>query len=207
MERVELVVHLVVVVHAHQVLDVRDPAEYAKGHLAGSINIALDGQYATWAGTLLDHAKPILLIAEPGREAEAALRLGRIGFDRVKGYLNNGMGALAHRQDLVWATERVNAQTLADELASPNPPLVIDIRTPREWTAKHLAGSINLPLAHLRERLAEVPRDRRIAVHCAGGYRSSIAVSILNQYGIANLIELAGGITAWDLARFPVTTA
>jgi hydroxyacylglutathione hydrolase len=190
-----------------QVLDVRDPAEYAKGHLAGSINIALDGQYATWAGTLLDHAKPILLIAEPGREAEAALRLGRIGFDRVKGYLNNGMGALAHRQDLVWATERVNAQTLADELASPNPPLVIDIRTPREWTAKHLAGSINLPLAHLRERLAEVPRDRRIAVHCAGGYRSSIAVSILNQYGIANLIELAGGITAWDLARFPVTTA
>jgi rhodanese-related sulfurtransferase/glyoxylase-like metal-dependent hydrolase (beta-lactamase superfamily II) len=189
-----------------QILDVRDPAEYAKGHLAGSINIALDGQYATWAGSLLDNAKPIVLVSEPGREQEAALRLGRIGFDHIKGYLNQGMGALADRQDLVWATERVSPQTLAEELASPNPPLIVDIRTPREWTAKHLDGSTNLPLAHLRERLAEVPCDRRIAVHCAGGYRSSIAVSILNQHGITNLIELAGGITAWELARLPVIT-
>ena len=187
-----------------QILDVRDPAEYAKGHLAGSINIGLSGQYATWAGTVLDRAKPIVIVAEPGRENEAAMRLGRIGFDHVRGHLRNGMGALADRQDLVWATERVNPSMLAAELASGNPPLVMDIRNPREWSAKHLPGSINIPLAHLQERMDEVPRDRRIAVHCAGGYRSSIAVGILNQYGITNLIELAGGITAWEAARLPI---
>src|ERR1700688_4071672 len=105
-----------------QILDVRDAAEYAKGHLAGSINIALGGQYATWAGTVLDRARPIVIVAEPGREHEAAVRLGRIGFDHVKGYLRDGMEALAERQDLVWATERVSAPMLAEELASGNPP-------------------------------------------------------------------------------------
>ncbi|MFZ0745600.1 MAG: MBL fold metallo-hydrolase [Terracidiphilus sp.] len=187
-----------------QILDVRDAAEYAKGHIAGSINIALGGQYATWAGTVLDRSRPIVIIAEPGREQEAAMRLGRIGFDHVKGYLKGGMEALAERQDLVWATERVSALTLAEELAAENPPLVIDIRTSGEWRAKHLKDSLNLPLSHLQARIDEVPRTRRIAVHCAGGYRSSIAASILNQYGITNLIELAGGITAWEAARFPV---
>jgi hydroxyacylglutathione hydrolase len=189
-----------------QILDVRDATEYAKGHLAGSLNIGLGGQYATWAGTLLDRVKPIVIIAEPGRETEAALRLGRIGFDHVKGFLKDGMGALADRPDLVWATERISPVMLAEELASENPPLVMDIRAPREWNAKHLIGSTNIPLGHIQERIGEVPRDRRIAVHCAGGYRSSIAVSILNQYGITNLLELAGGITAWEAARLPVVT-
>jgi hydroxyacylglutathione hydrolase len=186
---------------------VRDPAEYAKGHLAGSINIGLAGQYATWAGSVLDRAKPIVIVAEPGREQEAALRLGRIGFDHVKGYLRNGMGALAARQDLVWMTERVAPSVLAEELASENPPLVLDIRAPREWNSKRIGGSVNIPLAHLSERMDEVPRDRRIAVHCAGGYRSSIAVSILNQYGITNVIELAGGMAAWETSRYPVSAA
>ena len=186
-----------------QFLDVRDAAEYAKGHLAGSINIGLGGQYATWAGTVLDPEQLIVIIAEPGREQEAALRLGRIGFDHIQGYLSGGMEALAKRQDLVWATERVSAPMLAEELASANPPLVIDIRTPNEWNTKHITNSINLPLNQLQHRIAEVPTDRRIAIHCAGGYRSSIAVSILNQYGITNLIELAGGITAWEAINLP----
>src|SRR5579862_7049180 len=107
-----------------QILDVRDAAEYAKGHIAGSINIGLGGQYATWAGTLLDRAKPIVIVAEPGREQEAALRLGRIGFDHVKGYLRGGMEALASRPDLVWPTERLSATMVAGELAGPNPPLL-----------------------------------------------------------------------------------
>jgi hydroxyacylglutathione hydrolase len=187
-----------------QILDVRDASEYAKGHIAGSINIALGGQYATWAGTVLDRTRPIVIVAEPGREQEAALRLGRIGFDHVKGYLHDGMEALAERQDLVWATERVGPVILAEELAGPEPPLVIDIRNPGEWKTSHIQDSVNLPLSHLQERIDEVPRTRRIAVHCAGGYRSSIAASILNQYGITNLIELAGGITAWEAARYPV---
>ena len=190
-----------------QLLDVRDATEYAKGHIAGSINIGLGGQYATWAGTVLDTARTIVIIAEPGREQEAALRLGRIGFDNVKGYLRDGMKALTERPDLVWSTERVSAPMLAEELASPNPPLVVDIRAPREWNASHLSDSINLPLTQLQQRIHEIPRNRRIAVHCAGGYRSSIAASILNQYGITNLIELAGGITAWEAAKFQVVTS
>ena len=189
-----------------QILDVRDAAEYAKGHLAGSINIGLGGQYATWAGTVLDRQKPIVIIAEPSREQEAALRLGRIGFDHVKGYLKGGMEALSERPDLVWPTERVSAPMVAEELAGADAPLVLDIRNPREWATKHIGGSVNIPLNHLQERMAEIPRNRRIAVHCAGGYRSSIAASMLHQYGITNLIEMAGGLAAWEAAKLPVAS-
>ena len=189
-----------------QILDVREAAEFAKGHVAGSINIGLGGQYATWAGTVLDPARPIVIVAEPGREQEAAMRLGRIGFDDVKGYLRDGMVALAERQDLVRSTEKVSAAMLAEELASANPPLVMDVRSAREWAAGHLQGSVNLPLTQLQERIAEVPRDRRIAVHCEGGYRSSIAASLLSQYGFTNMAELAGGIAAWEAGKFPVAT-
>ena len=189
-----------------QILDVRDPVEYAMGHLAGSINIGLGGQYATWAGTLLDRAKPIVIIAEPGCEREAALRLGRIGFDHVKGYMQGGMAALAGRADLVWRTERLSAPMLAEELASADPPLLLDIRNPREWAARHIDGSVNVPLNHLQEHIAEIPRDRRIAIHCARGYRSSIASSILQQYGITMLIEMAGGFAAWEAAKLPVVS-
>lgn len=185
-------------------LDVRDPSEYAKGHLVGSINIGLGGQYATWAGTVLDRSKPIVVIAEPGREQEAALRLGRIGFDHVKGYLKGGMEALAGRPDLVWPTTRLSAPMIAEELAGANPPLVLDIRNPREWASKHIENSVNVPLNHLQERIAEIPCERRIVVHCAGGYRSSIAAGILQQHGITDLVEMAGGIAAWEAAKLPV---
>ena len=190
-----------------QILDVRDATEYAKGHLAGSINVGLGGQYATWAGTVLDRAKLIVIIAEPGREQEAAIRLGRIGFDHVKGYLRGGMEALAGREDLVWPTERRSAPRVAEELASVAPPLLLDIRNPREWAARHIDGSVNIPLNHLQERIAEIPRDRPIAVHCAGGYRSSIAAGILHQYGITHLIEMAGGLAAWEAAKLPVVSS
>jgi hydroxyacylglutathione hydrolase len=187
-----------------QILDVRDASEYAKGHLAGSINIGLGGQYATWAGTVLDREKPIAIVAEPGREKEAAMRLGRIGFDHITGYLQGGMEALAGRPDLVWTTERLSAPMVAEELAGAGAPLLLDVRNPREWATKHIAGSVNIPLNHLQERIAEVPHDRRIAVHCAGGYRSSVAASVLQQYGITNLIEMGGGLAAWEAAKLPV---
>lgn len=190
-----------------QILDVRDPAEFAKAHLTGSINIGLGGQYATWAGTLLSRDKPIVIIAEPGRQEEAAMRLGRIGFDHVAGYLEGGIHVLESRPDLVDGTERVTANVAAEELASPQPPLVLDVRMPKEWQSKRLDRSLNIPLNHLRERLQELPRDRRILVHCAGGYRSSIAASILQQQGLTDLLELAGGIAAWEAAKLPVLTS
>jgi rhodanese-related sulfurtransferase len=93
---------------------------------------------------------------------------------------------------------------MAEELVSADPPLVLDVRNPREWAARHIEGSVNIPLNHLQERIAEVPRDRRVAVHCAGGYRSSIAAGILQQHGITRLIEMAGGLAAWDAAQLPV---
>lgn len=187
-----------------QILDVRDPGEYAKGHLAGSINIGLGGQYATWAGTVLDRAKPIVIISEPGREQEAALRLGRIGFDHTRGYLRGGMSALVDRPDLIWPTERADVLTVSEELESSNPPFLLDVRAPSEWAERRIERSFNLPLNHLQERIEEIPRDRRIAVQCAGGYRSSIAVSILHQFGVTNLVEIAGGLAAWEAAGLPV---
>ena len=189
-----------------QILDVRDASEYAQGHLAGSINIGLGGQYATWAGTVLHRTRPIVIIAEPGREQEAALRLGRIGFDHVNGYLQGGMEALAGRPDLVVPTERASAPMMAEELASADPPLLLDVRTAREWEAGHIDGSVNIPLNQLQGRMGELPEDRRIAVHCAGGYRSSIATSILRHQGFTNLVEMAGGLAAWDAAQLPVVS-
>lgn len=187
-----------------QILDVRDPAEYATGHLQGSLNIGLSGQYATWAGTLLDRSKPIAIIAQPGRELEAALRLGRIGFDHVTGYLDGGMAALASRPDLMRQTDRASVLLAAEELRKPNPPLVLDVRTPTEWTSAHIESSMNIPLNHLEERIGELPRDRTLLVHCGGGYRSSIAVGILHRHGRINTTELAGGIAAWEAAQLPV---
>ena len=189
-----------------QLLDVRDSAEFALGHLTGSINIGLGGQYATWAGTLLDRARPIVILAEPGREHEAALRLGRIGFDHVRGYLANGLAALASRADLISTTDRVSPADFNTEIAADS-PIILDVRNPREYASKHIPHGLNIPLNHLEERLAELPRDRRIAVHCAGGYRSSAAASILQQHGLTNLIEMTGGLAAWEAASLPLVTA
>jgi hydroxyacylglutathione hydrolase len=184
-----------------QVLDVRDPDEFATGHLIGSVNIGLGGQYATWAGTLLKRDRPIVLIAQPGREEEAAMRLGRIGFDHVKGYLKGGMQELDARPELVRGVRRVDAAELAIELSGGVGLVVLDVRGPKEWGAKRIAGSMNVPLNHLEERMAELPRGKKIVVHCAGGYRSSIAASLLEKNGIGELQELAGGLAAWEAAK------
>ena len=185
-----------------QILDMRDPGEFAAAHLAGSINIGLGGQYATWAGTVLHRERPIVIIADPGRENEAAVRLGRIGFDHVVGYLEDGLLSLAARPDLTRTTERISASLAAERLAAPHSPLVVDVRAPREHQQKFVRGSVNLPLNHLTDRLKELPKDRPILVHCAGGYRSSIAASLLQQQGY-EVSELAGGIAAWETASLP----
>jgi hydroxyacylglutathione hydrolase len=187
-----------------QVVDVRDPDRFARGHLRGSINIGLNGQFASWAGTVLDADRPILLIAPPGRDAEAALRLGRIGFDRIHGYLANGMEALAGRPDLIAQTERGSAEEIAGELAAARLELIVDVRAPREYATKHIAGSTNIPLSRLRASLEQIPQGRHIYLHCAGGYRSSIAASLLARAGLTDLTEMAGGLAAWEAAGLPL---
>jgi rhodanese-related sulfurtransferase len=189
-----------------QVLDVREADRFARGHLRGSLNIGLGGQFATWAGTVLEQERGIVLIAEPGRESEAALRLGRIGFDRVQGYLARGMEALADRTDLLAQTERLSATEISLEFGKGDVSCVLDVRTPREWAACHIADSINIPLSRLREQIGEIPRGRPLVVQCAGGYRSSIAASLLAHNGIAPLTEMAGGLAAWQAAHLPVVS-
>ncbi len=190
-----------------QILDTREAAEFASAHLAGSINIGLGGQYATWAGTVLDHEHPIVIIADPGRESEAATRLGRIGFDHVVGYLQDGLHSLSARPHLTASTERVSAPFAAELLASGAPPLAVDVRAPREREQKRIAGSVPMPLNHLTEHLDELPKDRPLLVYCAGGYRSSIAASLLQRHGLSRVSEIAGGIVGWEAAHLPVETA
>jgi glyoxylase-like metal-dependent hydrolase (beta-lactamase superfamily II)/rhodanese-related sulfurtransferase len=187
-----------------QVLDVRDAAEYARAHLKGSLNIGLGGSYATWAGTILDREKPIVIIAEPGRQEEAAMRLGRIGFDSVAGYLRHGISALESRTDLMTGTTRLAPAEANGLLSSASPPLVVDVRAPREWQKSHIDGSVNIPLNHLIERITEVPVEQPVLVHCAGGYRSSIAAGVLQRHGRVKLTELNGGLAAWEAAGLPV---
>ena len=190
-----------------QVLDTRDATEFASAHLAGSINIGLIGQYATWAGTVLDHKHPIVIIADPGRENESAVRLGRIGFDHVAGYLKDGLHSLESRPDLTVTTDRLSAPFAAELLSSPQPPLAIDVRAPGERDQKYIAGSLAIPLNHLTENLEKLPKDRPLLVYCAGGYRSSIAASLLQRSGFDHVDEIAGGIVAWEAANLPVQTA
>jgi len=190
-----------------QILDTRDADEFGAAHLAGSINIGLGGQYATWAGTMLNREHPIVIIAAPGRENESAVRLGRIGFDNVAGYLQDGLQSLESRPDLVVFIERLSPQFAADLFASNQPPLAIDVRAPREREQRHIEGSLSMPLNHLARDLKTLPKDRPLLVYCAGGYRSSIAASLLKASGFDSVCEIAGGLAAWESANLPVQSA
>ena len=187
---------LAAVAEGAQPLDVRDPREFAQGHLTGSINIGLNGQYATWAGTLLDRNRPIVLVALPGHEAEAAIRLGRIGFDNVAGYLQGGMHALENRDDLLAYTPQTSGASVSSWIGEPDAPFLLDVRTPNEWQQRHIDGSVNIPLNRLPTQFGQIPRNKPVVVMCAGGYRSSIAGSLLQREGFNRLTELTGGISA-----------
>ncbi|MFM8282546.1 MAG: rhodanese-like domain-containing protein [Planctomycetaceae bacterium] len=191
-----------------QLLDVRDGIDFEGGHLRGAINIALSGKYATWAGSMLSHDRPIVVIAEEGGEEEAVMRLGRIGFDGVAGYLAGGMNALAGRDALVERTARITAPALVEWLAGRRPdagptPTVVDVRSPAEHAGGRIAGAVNIPLLHLEKRIAEIPAGRPVVVHCEGGYRSAIAASVLQRHGRADAHDLVGGYKAWLAARPP----
>ena len=180
-----------------QLLDTREAARFEGAHLDGSINVGLGGSFATWSGTLLDHKLPIVVIAEPGREAEAATRLGRIGFDNVAGYLSGGMQRVEESGARVGRTERITAGSLAEAGGRPGAPLVIDVRAPGEWEAGHIDGAINVPLSRLTGELDRLPAGRPLVVYCASGYRSAIAASLLRRAGRTDVSDLVGGLEAW----------
>jgi rhodanese-related sulfurtransferase len=195
-----------------QIVDVRDGIDFEGGHLEGALAIALSGKYATWAGTMLSHAAPIVVIAEEGGEEEAVMRLGRIGFDNVAGYLARGMNALANRADLIERTARITAPALGEWLAGGRDaagpaPTIVDVRTAAEHAGGHVTGSVSIPLSHLQERLGEIPVGRPIVVHCEGGYRSAIAASVIQRLGRKDVHDLVGGFKAWVAATLPVEAA
>ncbi|MCW3069392.1 MAG: beta-lactamase [Solirubrobacterales bacterium] len=186
------------------VLDTRESADFEGAHLRGSLNVGMGGSYATWCGTILDGGRPIVIVAEPGRELEAATRLGRIGFDSVAGYLAGGMQALEEHPELLERTERVTAESLAEQLRGADPPLVVDVRAPREWEEKRIDGALNIPLTHLAERAeGELDRERALVVYCTSGYRSAIAASLLKRGGFGDVADLVGGLSAWESSQLP----
>ncbi len=187
-----------------QVLDVRDPDAFAAGHLAASLNVGIDGRFAQWAASLLDPQRPVVVVAPQGRETEAIMRLGRVGIDHVAGYVDGGMDAVAGRPELVETSVRTDPLALAEALRGPAAPMVLDVRSAAEWRGGHIEGAVHLPLQELPAREAEVPRDRPVVVHCQSGYRSSMAVSLLQRQCRGCFTDLAGGIAAWQAAGLPV---
>ena len=182
-----------------QILDTRDPGRYAEGFLPGSINIGLGGTYATWAGTVLDREEPVILIAETGFEEESVVRLGRIGFDHVAGYLEGGIQSLDPG-----SLERVHRVSPAEFAATSGKGVLLDVRNAGERETGHIRGSVFIPLNQLLDRLNEVPTGEEIVVHCAGGYRSSIGASLLRKHGFPGVSDLIGGIGGWRAAGLPV---
>jgi glyoxylase-like metal-dependent hydrolase (beta-lactamase superfamily II)/rhodanese-related sulfurtransferase len=182
-----------------QLLDVRDPEAFAAGHLAGAVNVGLGGRFAGWAGAVLDPQRPIVVIAPPGKEEEAITRLGRIGFDRVAGYLNGGSPAGA--EGLV-RVGRLQPAELAAELEGDAPPHVLDVRGAGEVAEGAIDGSQHICLTQLAARVGEVPTDRPVVAICGGGYRSMVAASLLAPAGV-QVRDVVGGMRAWNALHAP----
>ncbi|GGG35448.1 MBL fold metallo-hydrolase [Croceivirga lutea] len=175
------------------VLDTREAEEFAKGYIPNSINIGLKGSFAQWVGEMiLDVKQPILLVTEPGTEEEAVTRLARVGYDNTLGYLEGGFTKWKANGKDFETIERINADTF-EAAYNTEENLVIDVRKKSEFDAEHLVGAVNVPLNRINEYLAEIPKEKPFVLHCAGGYRSMIAASILKQRGWKNFVDVAGG--------------
>jgi rhodanese-related sulfurtransferase len=183
--------------HGAVVLDVRDPAAFAGGHLEGSVNVGLDGRFAEYAGEVVDPDVEIVLVADPDMASEARIRLGRIGFDRVIGALHDVESVLAAHPDAARRSSRLTVAELTTRLADTPGLQVVDVRNPGEVALGTIDGAVTIPLAALRRRVGELDLARPIVVHCAAGHRSSIAASWLRSAGGTDVSDLLGGYGAW----------
>ena len=185
-------------------LDVRSADAFGRGHILGSINLGLDGQFASWAGTLLTLTAPVVIIAEDeARAREAAVRLARVGIDHVAGYLVDGVEGWSRAGRTLAAIRQVSVGDLQAQLASLA-LAVLDVRRPAEHASAHIPASVNVPLAELEARVGELDPRRPLAVACAAGYRSSAACSLLERHGFRSLVNVTGGTSAWMNAGLPV---
>lgn len=191
----------------YTVLDVRSASEFGAGHIPGSINIGLGGQFAIWAGSLIPMHAPIVIVAESEEKvAEAQMRLARVGLENVKGYLQGGVNSWRDAGFELARVPQVTVDELHDLIDQKTDLQVIDVRRPAEYESGHIGPAKTAPLADLRQKLGGlgVVPSKKTAVVCAGGYRSSAATSILEQQGFTNLLNVTGGTGAWIKAGYPV---
>ncbi len=187
------------------VLDVRHQNEYVKGHIPRSIFIGIEGGFAPWVGALIaDVEQPILLVAPEGKEEETITRLSRVGFDKTLGYLEGGIEAWKKAGKDYDTISSITAEELKNKLNTEEPE-VFDVRKESEFVAEHLDKAKNSPLDFINDHLNDFPEDKSFYIHCAGGYRSVIAASILKSRGIHNLIDVAGGFSAMKEAGIETT--
>jgi hydroxyacylglutathione hydrolase len=176
------------------VLDTRDADAFAKGFIPNSINIGLEGNFAQWVGEMIpDIKQEILLITDAGKEEEALIRLSRVGYDGTIGYLKDGFDSWLQAGKEVDTVQRISADEFSKRYSSQ--PLVIDVRKKSEFDSEHVLEAVNIPLNEINKHLAQFPKDKPFILHCAGGYRSMIAASILKQRGWDNFVDVVGGFT------------
>jgi hydroxyacylglutathione hydrolase len=186
------------------VLDTRTSASFGAGHVPGSIHVGLDGQFASWAGTILPAGTPLVLVADgEDRVSEATTRLSRVGIENVAGYLDGGIAAWSAAGRPLAQTEQITVQELAARLEEGSCRL-LDVRRPPEWNAGHIGGAAPRPLADLARNAPGAGAGTPVAVICAGGYRSSIAASLLDRAGTAGVANVVGGMAAWTAAGLPI---
>ena len=180
------------------ILDTRAADDFEKGFVPGSINIGLNGQFAVWVGTLIDISKNIVLVTEPGKEQEAVLRLARVGYEKVLGYLNGGPSAWTEKLDKVTS---ITAEQLHQEQHAKT---VLDVRKPGEWNAGHLKDAHFVPLSDFPKNIEELDKEQPYVVHCGGGYRSMTAISIMKNHGFKSLVNVYGGFGAMQKAGLAI---
>ena len=181
-------------------VDGRTPEEFAQGHLRHAINIGLEGRYAEFAGSVLPSDVDIVLFTEPGQELEGKNRLARIGFDRVLGYLAEPYQAMFAHQDEVQVASRLTAKAFDERAAQIGNLQIVDVRNPGEVAAGTIPNAIPIPVGQLPARLGELDPTVPTVVYCAGGYRSSVAASLLRQHGFTDVSDILGGFGAWEEA-------
>jgi glyoxylase-like metal-dependent hydrolase (beta-lactamase superfamily II)/rhodanese-related sulfurtransferase len=181
-------------------LDAREPADFAAGHLKGAVNIGLQGRFAEWAGDVLPEEREIVLVGDPALSLEAKVRLSRVGLDHVVGQLSDLTDLFSSRPDLVVTSSRLSPLQLSDLLASEDPPQVVDVRSASETALGTVPGALQLPLAVLTGSLDRLGKYRSLVVYCASGYRSQIAASLLEADGFADVSDVLGGYSAWAAA-------
>jgi hydroxyacylglutathione hydrolase len=183
------------------ILDTRKADDFEKEFIPGSVNIGLNGQFAVWVGTLIDINKHLVLITELGKEAESILRLARVGYEKVLGYLEGGVNGWDEKTESI---KSITAAEMVDHL--PTGVEVLDVRKPGEWSVSHLKDATFLPLADFPENLSTLDKNKPYVVHCGGGYRSMTAISIMRNHGFKKLINVYGGFGAMQQVGLPIVT-